>query len=84
MLRAATYLGELDRNYALALFAPTPPAATRAAGPAGDPVATEVWVDVTVHDGRKPLFAGCATAPALAGMGPIAAALLILRRRSRR
>jgi hypothetical protein len=48
----------------------------------GDPVSTEVGVDVTVHDGRKPLFAGCATAPALAGLAPIAFALLFVRRRS--
>ena len=39
LLRAATYLGELDRNYGIALLSPTPPAATRAAMPAGDPVA---------------------------------------------
>jgi TolA-binding protein len=39
LLRAATYLGELDRNYGVALLSPTPPAATRTAMPAGDPVA---------------------------------------------
>jgi hypothetical protein len=46
----------------------------------GDPFTTEVWVDVTVHDGRKPLFAGCATAPAFTGLWPFAFALLALRR----
>lgn len=46
----------------------------------GDPVTTEVWVDVTVHDGRKPLFAGCATGPAVVGWWPFAIALLAARR----
>jgi TolA-binding protein len=39
LLRAATYLGELDRNYGLSLLTPTPVPADRASTPGGDPVA---------------------------------------------
>jgi len=49
----------------------------------GDPVTTEVSVDVTVHDGHKPMFAGCATVPVAVGWWPLGLGLLAARRRSR-
>ncbi len=48
----------------------------------GDPVTTEVTVDVLVHDGRPPLFSGCTTVPVGATLALPLLTLLVLRRRA--